>query len=94
MSGLIESLQHNPWDIYLGDCPVVTKYLNDKPLLSWKWSSIHVINIFLRAVGQVGSNNEALKAIELQKIFDLSNAHRIYKIVGPTPNIEPPHVSY
>lgn len=70
MSGLIESLQHNPWDIYLGDCPVVTKYLNDKPLLSWKWSSIHVINIFLRAVGQPAFvNNPLLGAIILAGLF-------------------------
>ena len=46
-------LQHNPWNVYLGDCPVVTSYLKDKPLISLKWSPIHVINIFLRAVGQV-----------------------------------------
>ena len=46
-------LQHNPWNIYLGDCAVVTSYLKDKPLISLKWSPIHVINIFLRAVGQV-----------------------------------------
>ena len=46
-------LQHNPWNVYLGDCTVVTSYLKDKPLISLKWSPIHVINIFLRAVGQV-----------------------------------------
>ena len=45
--------QHNPWNVYLGDCAVVTSYLKDKPLISIKWSPIHVINIFLRAVGQV-----------------------------------------
>ena len=46
-------LQHNPWNVYLGDCAVVTSYLKDKPLISLAWSPIHVINIFLRAVGQV-----------------------------------------
>ena len=46
--------QQNPWNVYLGDCAVVTSYLRDKPLLSLVWSPIHVINIFLRAVGQVG----------------------------------------
>ena len=46
-------LQHNPWSLYLGDCPVVTSYLRDKPLLSPVWSPLHILNIFLRAVGQV-----------------------------------------
>ena len=52
---LCSVLQHNPWSLYLGDCPVVTSYLRDKPLLSPVWSPLHIINIFLRAVGQVRS---------------------------------------
>lgn len=47
-------MQHNPWNTYLGDCAVVSKYLSNKPLLSIKWTPLHVVNIFLRAVGQVG----------------------------------------
>ena len=55
--------QHNPWNVYLGDCAVVTSYLKDKPLISIKWSLIHVINIFLRAVGQVMMQNKLSMSI-------------------------------
>ena len=44
--------QHNPWNVYLGDCSVVTNYLNNKPVAS-VWAPLHTFNIFLRAVGQV-----------------------------------------
>ena len=46
-------LQHNPWRVYLGDCPVVTTYLANRPVSSLTWGPLHVLNIFLRAVGQV-----------------------------------------
>ena len=45
--------QRNPWNVFLGDCPVVTTYLADKPVTSLTWAPVHVLNIFLRAVGQV-----------------------------------------
>ena len=45
--------QRNPWNVFLGDCSVVTTYLADKPLTSLSWAPVHVLNIFLRAVGQV-----------------------------------------
>ena len=59
--------QQNPWNVYLGDCAVVTSYLRDKPLLSLVWSPIHVINIFLRAVGQVSLQNISIFFIETKK---------------------------
>ena len=43
----------NPWDTFLGDCSVVDQYLLDKPVLSFKWSPLHFLNVLLRAVGQV-----------------------------------------
>ena len=45
--------QRNPWNVFLGDCSVVTTYLADKPVTSLTWAPVHVLNIFLRAVGQV-----------------------------------------
>ena len=55
-SNLCSKLQHNPWNVYLGDCSVVSQFLSNKPLLSLKWTPLHTINIFLRAVGQVSDS--------------------------------------
>lgn len=60
---LCSVLQHNPWSLYLGDCPVVTSYLRDKPLLSPVWSPLHILNIFLRAVGQVRSRTGVVAVV-------------------------------
>ena len=49
----VSKFQRNPWNVFLGDCPVVTTYLADKPVTSLPWAPVHVLNIFLRAVGQV-----------------------------------------
>ena len=49
----VYKFQKNPWNVFLGDCPVVTTYLADKPVTSLTWAPVHVLNIFLRAVGQV-----------------------------------------
>ena len=49
------TFQRNPWNVFLGDCPVVTTYLADKPVTSLQWAPVHVFNIFLRAVGQVST---------------------------------------
>ena len=46
-------LLQNPWDTFLGDCSVVDQYLLEKPVLSFKWSPLHFLNVLLRAVGQV-----------------------------------------
>ena len=62
--------QHNPWNVYLGDCPVVTTYLADKPVASIKWAPLHTFNIFLRAVGQPAFvNNPLLGLVILAALF-------------------------
>merc|ERR1719397_1174033 len=61
---------HNPWNVYLGDCPVVTTYLASKPVNSLTWAPCHVINIFLRAVGQPAFvNNPLMGLVILAALF-------------------------
>jgi len=60
----------NPWNVFLGDCPVVTAYLADKPLTSLPWVPVHVLNIFLRAIAQVVFvNNPLMGLIILAALF-------------------------
>ena len=73
-SNICSKLQHNPWNVYLGDCSVVSNFLSNKPLLSLKWTPLHTINIFLRAVGQV--SDSCLLCQDCLEIFSLSASFR------------------